>query len=137
MSDPSSADSAGNPRSASPMQAVIYHNPRCSTSRKALEMIRAAGIEPAIVEYLRDPPDRDALARLIADAGIPVREAIRSKEAAFAGLGLDAPGIDDDALIDAMVREPILIQRPFVRTGLGTRLGRPVEVIGEILPPGQ
>lgn len=135
MADQTPPATAGSAGATPPMQAVIYHNPRCSTSRKALEMIRQAGIEPVIVDYLRDPPDRGELARLIAEAGIAVRDAVRSKEPAFAALGLDAPDIDDHALIDAMVREPVLIQRPFVRTALGTRLGRPVDVIARILPP--
>ncbi|QDW66020.1 arsenate reductase (glutaredoxin) [Luteimonas granuli] len=117
------------------MKAVIYHNPRCSTSRKALAMIRDAGIEPEIIEYLLHPPGRERLAALIRDAGLSVREAIRAKEPAYARLGLDDPGLDDEALIDAMVREPVLIQRPFVQTALGTRLGRPVEAVQEILPP--
>ena len=119
------------------MKAVIYHNPRCSTSRKALEMIRDAGLESEVIEYLREPPTRERLAALIADAGLRVRDAIRSKEAAYAELGLDDPSLDDDALLDAMLREPVLIQRPFVQTGLGTRLGRPVDVIAEILPPAR
>lgn len=116
------------------MRALILHNPRCSSSRKALEMIRDAGLEPEIVDYLREPPSRERLAKLIAAAGIGVRDAIRSKESAYAAMGLDDPSLDDEALLDAMVREPVLIQRPFVETGLGTRLGRPVERVAEILP---
>ena len=115
------------------MNAVIYHNPRCSSSRNALAMLREAGIEPEVVEYLKDPPTRERLAELIAGAGLQVRDAIRSKEAAYAELGLDDPMLDDDALLDAMVREPILIQRPFVQTARGIRLGRPVELVREIL----
>ncbi len=115
------------------MSAVIYHNPRCSTSRNALAMLREAGIEPEVVEYLKHPPTRERLSELIAGAGLQVRDAIRSKEAAYAELGLDDPMLDDDALLDAMVREPILIQRPFVQTARGIRLGRPVELVREIL----
>jgi len=114
------------------MKATIYHNPRCSTSRNALEMMREAGVEPEIVEYLKDPPSKSKLKKLLKDAGVSVREAVRDKEAAYAELGLkDA---SDDALLDAMVANPILIQRPIVATELGVRLGRPVETIGEVLP---
>ena len=116
------------------MHAVIYHNPRCSTSRNALAMIREAGIEPEVIEYLHHPPTRERLAELIAGAGLGVRDAIRAREPAYAELGLDDPGLDDDALLDAMVRHPALIQRPFVQTAHGIRLGRPVERVREILP---
>ena len=116
------------------MHAVIFHNPRCSTSRNALALLREAGIEPEVVEYLRTPPTRERLAGLIGAAGLQVRDAIREKEAAYAELGLDDPMLDDGALLDAMVREPILIQRPFVETTLGTRLARPLERVREILP---
>lgn len=116
------------------MHAVIYHNPRCSTSRNALAMLREAGIEPEVIEYLRDPPTRERLAALIAAAGLQVREAVRSKEPAYAAAGLDDPMLGDDALLDAMVREPVLIQRPFVETPRGVRLARPLERLREILP---
>ena len=117
------------------MHAVIYHNPRCSTSRNALALLRDAGIEPEVIEYLQAPPTRERLAELIAGAGLQVRDALRDKEAAYAAHGLDDPALDDDALLDAMVREPILIQRPFVQTALGIRLARPLERVREILPP--
>ena len=116
------------------MNAVIYHNPRCSTSRNALAMLREAGIEPEVIEYLRDPPTRERLAELIAGAGLEVRDAIRAKEEAYAGLGLDDPMLGDEALLDAMVQNPVLIQRPFVQTALGIRLARPLERVREILP---
>ena len=116
------------------MHAVIYHNPRCSTSRNALALIREAGIEPEVIEYLRTPPTRERLAALIAGAGLGVRDAIRRKEAVYAELGLDDPMLDDDALLDAMVRDPILIERPFVETALGVRLARPLERVREVLP---
>lgn len=114
--------------------ATIYHNPSCSTSRNTLALIRNAGIEPTIIEYLRKPPTRDELARLIRDAGLSVREAVREKEARFKELGLGEPGVGDDQLLDAMVANPVLINRPFVVTTRGTRLGRPAERVLEILP---
>lgn len=117
------------------MRATIYHNPRCSTSRNALALVRHAGIEPEVIEYLQDTPTREELAALIGDAGIGVRDAIRSGEARYAELGLDDPSLSDDALLDAMMAEPILINRPFVRTGLGARLARPLDALLDILPP--
>ncbi|OCB29798.1 arsenate reductase (glutaredoxin) [Mycobacterium malmoense] len=111
--------------------AVIYHNPRCSTSRKTLDLLRDNGFEPTIVEYLKDPPSRDELVRMIRDAGIDVRTAVRKRESLYGELGLaDAT---DDQLLDAMTEHPILIERPFVVTPKGTRLARPVEQVREIL----
>jgi arsenate reductase len=114
------------------MEATIYHNPRCSTSRNALELVRAAGVEPRVVEYLKHPPTKAKLKKLIKAAGVPVRAAIRDKEAVYAELGL--AGASDEALLDAMVANPILIQRPIVETELGVRVCRPVESVLEILP---
>ncbi|ACP23624.1 arsenate reductase (plasmid) [Sinorhizobium fredii NGR234] len=116
------------------MNATIYHNPACGTSRNTLAMIRNAGIEPTIIEYLDQAPSRDELARMIADAGLTVRQAIREKGTPYAELGLDDPGLADEQLIDAMLKNPILINRPFVVTPLGTRLCRPSEVVLDILP---
>ncbi|CAN7711998.1 arsenate reductase (glutaredoxin) [Ensifer adhaerens] len=116
------------------MDATIYHNPACGTSRNTLEMIRAAGIEPDIIEYLKSPPSRDELARMISDAGLTVRQAIREKGTPYAVLGLDDPNLMDDQLLDAMLKDPILINRPFVVTSLGTRLARPSEAVLDILP---
>jgi arsenate reductase len=110
---------------------VIYHNPRCSTSRNALKLLRDNGIEPRIVDYLKSPPTRGQLADMIHDAGIDVRAAVRKREARYSELGLDAAG--DDDLLDAMAENPILIERPFVVTPKGTRLARPVDVLHEIL----
>lgn len=115
------------------MAITIYHNARCGTSRNTLAAIREAGHEPQIVDYLVNPPTRDTLIRLIAEAGITVREAVRSKEAVFSELGLDQPGISDDALLDAMAAHPILIERPFVVTSNGVRLCRPLTRVHEIL----
>src|SRR5246127_291017 len=110
---------------------VIYHNPRCSTSRKTLQLLRDNGIEPAIVEYLKTPPTRRQLADMIRDAGIEVRAAVRKREAPYDELNLaDA---SDDELLDAMAANPILIERPFVVTPKGTRLARPVDVLREVL----
>ncbi|CAN7260959.1 arsenate reductase (glutaredoxin) [Agrobacterium tumefaciens] len=116
------------------MDITIYHNPSCGTSRNTLALIRAAGIEPTVIEYLREPPTRENLARMIADAGLTVREAMREKGTPYAELGLDNPDLTDDQLLDAMMETPILINRPFVVTPLGTRLARPSEVVLDILP---
>jgi arsenate reductase len=116
---------------------TIYHNPSCGTSRNTLALIRNAGLEPTIVEYLRDPPDRQRLASLIADAGLTVREALREKGTPFQELGLGNPALTDDQLLDAMVAHPILLNRPFVVTPLGTRLCRPSERVLDILPQPQ
>ncbi|EUA11263.1 arsenate reductase [Mycobacterium kansasii 732] len=112
-------------------ESVIYHNPRCSTSRKTLELLRDNNLEPVIVEYLKTPPSRDQLVQLIRDAGIEVRTAVRKREPLYTELNLaDAT---DDELLDAMAEHPILIERPFVVTSKGTRLARPVDAVREIL----
>lgn len=110
---------------------VIYHNPRCSTSRKTLELLHASGIEPEVVEYLKTPPSRAELSAMIRAAGIEVRAAVRKRESLYAELDLD--GASDDQLLDAMAEHPILIERPFVVTPKGTRLARPVDTVREIL----
>lgn len=113
------------------MDATIYHNPRCSTSRKALDRLREEGFEPQVVKYLDEVPSREQLRTLISDAGLTVREAVRTREAEYSELGLaDA---SDDALLDAMVEHPKLIQRPFVVTEKGTRMARPLESLDEII----
>lgn len=117
------------------MRATIWHNPRCGTSRNVLALLRHAGIEPEVIEYLKQPPTRAQLKATIAAAGLGVREAIRAKEPAYRERGLDDPALDDDALLDAMLADPVLINRPFVQTALGTRLCRPSEVALQILPP--
>lgn len=117
------------------MQAEIWHNPACSNARGALALMLEAGVTPVVVEYLRTPPTPDALRAMIRDAGLGVRDAIRTKEPEYAALGLDAPEVGDDALIEAMCAHPRLINRPFVRTSLGARLCRPPERVREILPP--
>jgi arsenate reductase len=116
------------------VHATIYHNPSCGTSRNTLAMIRNAGIEPTVIEYLQTPPSRAELKAMITDAGLTVREAIREKGTPYAELGLDNPALSDEQLLDAMVKEPILINRPFVVTPLGTRLCRPSEAVLDILP---
>jgi arsenate reductase len=111
--------------------SVIYHNPRCTTSRKTLELLRDNGIEPTIIQYLKTPPSRAELVKLINDAGIDVRTAVRRREPLYAELNLaDA---DDDELLDAMAAHPILIERPFVVTPRGTRLARPLDSVREVL----
>ena len=110
---------------------VIYHNPRCSTSRKTRQLRRGSGIEPKVVEYLKTPPARAEIAELIADAGIDVRTAVRRREALYSDLNLaDA---SDEELLDALAEHPILIERPFVVTPKGTRLARPIDRVHEIL----
>ena len=113
---------------------TIYHNPACVTSRNTLDLIRHAGIEPTIIEYLKTPPSRERLVQLIADAGLTVRQAVREKGTPYAELSLDNPDLTDDQLLDTMLEHPILINRPFVVTPMGTRLSRPSEVVLDILP---
>jgi len=115
------------------MDIKIFHNSRCGTSRTTLGLLRDAGHEPEVIDYLAHPPAREQLRKMIADAGLSVCEAVRSKEALYKELGLDAPGVDDEALLDAMVAHPILINRPFVITPKGVRLCRPSELVNEIL----
>ncbi len=119
------------------MSVTIYHNPACGTSRNTLAMIRNAGIEPAVIEYLSSPPDRQTLQSMIRDAGLSVREAIREKGTPYAELGLDDLSLPDDALLGAMLANPILINRPFVVTELGVRLCRPSELVLDILTSPQ
>jgi arsenate reductase len=116
------------------IDVTIYHNPECGTSRNTLAMIQNAGIEPNVIEYLKNPPSREQLSKVIADAGLSVRDAIRQKDTPYAELGLDNPDLTDEQLLDAMLKDPILINRPFVITPLGTRLSRPSELVLEILP---
>lgn len=119
------------------MSVIIYHNPDCGTSRNTLGLIRNAGIEPTVIEYLKHPPERATLVDLIERAGLSVRAAIREKGTPFVELGLDDPAKADDELIDAMLQHPILINRPFVVTPQGVRLCRPSEVVLDILPAAQ
>jgi arsenate reductase len=116
------------------MSVSIYHNPDCGTSRNTLAMIRNAGIEPRIVEYLKTPPDRETLKTLIAQAGLTVRAALREKGTPYGDLGLGNTSLSDDQLVDAMLTHPILINRPFVVTSHGVRLCRPSELVLDILP---
>lgn len=116
------------------MAITIYHNPDCGTSRNTLAMIRQSGEEPEIVEYLKSPPSRETLVELIVRSGLSVRDAMRKKEAPYTELGLDDPSVTDEALIDAMLTHPILINRPFVVTDKGVRQCRPSELVLDILP---
>lgn len=116
---------------------VIYHNPDCGTSRNTLAMIRNAGIEPHVVEYLKSPPSRAMLTQLIARAGLTPRQLLRQKGTPYAELGLDDPTLTDRQLVDAMLEHPILINRPLVVTELGVRLCRPSETVLDILPQPQ
>ena len=116
------------------MTTRIYHNPKCGTSRNVLAMIRNAGIEPEIIEYLVTPPDRATLQALLAAMGKTPRELLRRKGTPYDELGLDDPALSDDALLEAMLAHPILIERPIVTTARGTRLCRPSETVLELLP---
>jgi len=119
------------------MDILIYHNPECGTSRNALGLIRNAGIEPHRIEYLKTPPTRDMLQQLIARMGITARALLREKGTPFASMGLDDQTLSDDALIDAMMVHPILINRPIVVSPLGVKLCRPSEAVLDILPDTQ
>lgn len=119
--------------SATP-KVKIYHNPECGTSRNTLALIRNANIEPEVIEYLVTPPSKSELIQLIADAGLTVREAIRKNVDAYHDLELERDDWMDEQLLDFMLQHPILINRPFVVTELGTRLSRPSELVLEILP---
>jgi arsenate reductase len=116
---------------------TIFHNPACGTSRNTLALIRNSGDEPVIVEYLKTPPTRAELVALIAATGLPVRDAMRRKEAHYAELELDEPEWSDEQLIDTILQHPILLERPIVVTPLGTRLCRPSEAVLDILPSPQ
>lgn len=116
---------------------VIYHNPECGTSRNALGLIRNAGIEPHVVEYLKTPPSRALLAELIDRAGMTPRALLREKGTPYAELGLGDAALSDDALVDAMMAHPILINRPLVVSPLGVKLCRPSEAVLDLLPNDQ
>lgn len=119
------------------LDIVIYHNPNCGTSRNTLDMIRSAGIEPHVVEYLKTPPARPLLASLIERMGVAVRSVLREKGTPYAELGLGAPNLSDDQLLDAMMAHPILIDRPIVVSPLGVKLCRPSEAVLDLLPEPQ
>ncbi|MCR6735638.1 MAG: arsenate reductase (glutaredoxin) [Afipia sp.] len=115
------------------MSVTIYHNPDCGTSRNTLAMIRQSGEEPIVIEYLKNPPNRDRLVQLIDAMGISVRNLLREKGTPYPELGLANPGLTDDQLLDAMLAHPILINRPIVETPKGTRLCRPSELVLDLL----
>jgi arsenate reductase len=116
---------------------IIYHNPECGTSRNALAMIRNAGIEPHVIEYLKTPPSRPLLVSLIGRMGITPRALLREKGTPYAELGLGDPALGDDQLIDAMIAHPVLINRPIVVSPLSVKLCRPSEEVLDLLPAGQ
>ena len=116
------------------MSVTIFHNPACGTSRNTLALIRHAGIEPVVIEYLKTPPSKERLRELATSMGISVRELLRQKGTPFAELGLDDPTLSDEQLLDAMLAHPILINRPIVVTDLGAKLCRPSEEVLELLP---
>lgn len=116
------------------MSVTIYHNPQCGTSRNVLAMIRAAGIEPTVIEYLKTPPARDTLRALARQAGLPLRALLREKGTPYAELGLDDPALGDERLLDAIEQHPVLLNRPIVVTERGTALCRPSERVLDLLP---
>lgn len=119
---------------AAAIDVVIYHNPACGTSRNTLALIRNTGIEPHIIEYLKTPPSRALLERLVARMGIPLRALLREKGTPYADLGLGAPHLTDADIFAAIANHPVLINRPIVVTPLGVRLCRPSELVLDILP---
>ena len=119
------------------MDVVIYHNPACGTSRNTLAMIRNAGVEPHVVEYLKTPPNRALLNQLLARAGLTVREALREKGTPYAELGLGDPALGDEHLLDAVEAHPVLLNRPLVVSPKGVRLCRPSEAVLDLLPDQQ
>ena len=116
---------------------TIFHNPACGTSRNTLALIRHAGFAPRVVEYLKTPPSSEELRRLLAEMGMPVRQLLREKGTPYAELGLADPKWSDDQLLDFIQQHPILMNRPVVRTALGTKLCRPSEAVLELLPVGK
>ncbi len=133
MSDMADANRTGAP----PIEVVIYHNPDCGTSRNTLAMIRNAGIEPHVVEYLKTPPSRAMVAQLAARSGIGLRGLLRETGTPYAALGLGDRALTDDVLLDAIAAHPILLNRPLVVTPRGVRLCRPSETVLDLLPaPG-
>jgi arsenate reductase len=124
-------------RTMSATDVIIYHNPECGTSRNTLAMIRNAGIELHVIEYLKTPPSRALLVQMIARAGLTPRQLLREKGTPYGDLGLADEGLDDETLLDAMEAHPVLINRPLVVTPLGVRLCRPSEVVLDILPTPQ
>ena len=119
------------------MSTTIYHNPNCGTSRNVLALIRNSGVEPEVIEYLKHPPGRAKLIELVAQLGIPVRALLRQKGTPYDDLQLSNPALSDDALIDAMVAHPMLMNRPIVVTPLGARLCRPSDAVSDILQHAQ
>ncbi len=118
---------------------TIWHHPNCTTSRRVLQMLQDGGETPEVIDYRNDPPDRETLRQWIADAGLTVRQALRRRNTPFDDLGLGDPDLTDDQLLDSVLAHPILLERPFVRTSLGTRLCRPPERVIEIManPPAR
>ena len=117
------------------MDVILYHNPACETSRNVLALIRNAGVEPHVIDYLKCPPSRAMAAQLARRAGLTLREALREKDTPYAALGLADPALGDEALLDALAAHPILLNRPFVVTPNGVRLCRPSERVIDLLPP--
>ncbi len=120
-----------------PAEVTIYHNPNCGTSRNTLALIRHAGLEPRVIEYLKTPPSKEEVRQLLQETGLSVRQLLREKGTPYAELGLDDPKWTDEQLLDFIQQHPILMNRPVVRTSLGTKLCRPSEEVLELLPVGK
>ena len=115
------------------MTVTIYHNPRCSKSRQTLELLRGKGLDPKIIEYLKNPPDKSEMTGILALLGLAPRDLMRKKEAEYKANGLDAPDLSDEQLIDALIEHPVLIERPIVLAGDKAAIGRPPENVLEII----
>ena len=115
------------------MQATIYHNPKCGTSRKVLEILRERGVEPRVIDYLADPPDRAEIARLVEKLGLGVRDLLRRRGTPYDELGLDDPKLSETTLLDTIAEHPILMERPVVVTEKGAKICRPAEVVNTLI----
>ena len=115
------------------MSTIIYHNPRCSKSRQTLQLLQEKGIEPDVIEYLKTPPDKATLKKILQQLGLTPRQLMRTREKEYRELGLDDPALSDEELIDAMIAHPKLIERPIVVTDKGVALGRPPESVLEVV----
>ena len=115
------------------MRATIYHNPKCGTSRKVLEILRERGVEPTVIDYLADPPERADIARLVEKLGLSARDLLRRRGTPYEELGLDDPTLSEGALLDSIAEHPVLMERPVVVTEKGAKICRPAEVVNTLI----